>query len=70
MFNDIQYYRDTITIMTCFPTIVIVFKFHYRPALIVTHHHLQITLALTFGQHLLLHGQTSFTKVSCECQGL
>ena len=35
-FNDIQYYRDTITIVTCFPTIVIVFKFHYRPALLPT----------------------------------
>ena len=32
-FNDIQYYRDTITIVTCFPTIMIVCKFHYRPAL-------------------------------------
>ena len=31
--NDIQYYRDTIAIVTCFHTIVIVYKFHYRPAL-------------------------------------
>ena len=28
-----QYYRDTIAIVACFPTIMIVFKFHYRPAL-------------------------------------
>ena len=31
--NDIQYYRDTIAIVTYFHTIVIVSKFHYRPAL-------------------------------------
>ena len=31
--NDIQYYRDIITIMTCFHVIVIVSKFQYRPAL-------------------------------------
>ena len=33
--NDIQYYRDTISIVTCFHTIIILSKFHYRPALLV-----------------------------------
>ena len=31
--NDNQYYCDTIAIVTCFHTIVIVSKFHCRPAL-------------------------------------
>ena len=52
--NDIQYYRDTITIVTCFHTIVIVSKFHYRPALLTTPSFKKIQLN-TYHTHKYAH---------------